>query len=59
MSDKLRRFTKAVYAFDAVVNRVAPDQWDAPTACDDWTTRGDRQHGLTPEARVRRRPGEG
>ena len=39
MSDKLRRFTKAIYGFDAVVNRVGDDQWDVDTPCDGWKVR--------------------
>jgi uncharacterized protein (TIGR03086 family) len=39
MSEKLRRFTRALYGFDAVVRRVPPDQWDAPSPCPDWAAR--------------------
>jgi uncharacterized protein (TIGR03086 family) len=39
MSDKLRRFQRAVYGFDAVVRRVPPDKWDAQSPCPDWTAR--------------------
>jgi uncharacterized protein (TIGR03086 family) len=37
VSEKLRRYTKAVYGFDAVVRRVPADRWDAPSPCPDWT----------------------
>ncbi len=37
MSEKLRRFTRAVYGFDAVVRRVPPDRWRAPSPCPQWT----------------------
>ncbi len=38
MSEKLRRFTKAVYGFDAVVRRVG-GAWDQPSPCPEWTAR--------------------
>ncbi len=36
MSVNLRNFTRSVYAFDAVVQRVPADQWAAPTPCVEW-----------------------
>lgn len=36
MSENLRAFTRGVYAFDAVVQRVPADQWGAPTPCPEW-----------------------
>ncbi|MDJ0771130.1 MAG: TIGR03086 family metal-binding protein [Ilumatobacter sp.] len=39
MSENLRNFTKALYGFDAVVQRVRPDQWDADTPCEGWCAR--------------------
>lgn len=36
MSQNLRNFTKALYGFDAVVQRVEADQWSAATPCDGW-----------------------
>ncbi|MBT8241572.1 MAG: TIGR03086 family protein [Acidimicrobiia bacterium] len=39
MSDNLRNYTKAIYTMDAAVNRVAPDRWDAPSPCDQWTAK--------------------
>lgn len=36
MSEKLRTFTRGIYAFDAVVQRVPGDQWGAQTPCPDW-----------------------
>ncbi len=36
MSENLRNFAKALYGFDAVVQRVQADQWDADTPCDGW-----------------------
>jgi uncharacterized protein (TIGR03086 family) len=37
MSENLRNFTKAMYGFDAVAQRVQPDQWGNDTPCDGWT----------------------
>ncbi len=39
MSENLRSFTKAIYAMDAVVQRVPVDRWDAASPCDGWTAR--------------------
>jgi uncharacterized protein (TIGR03086 family) len=39
MSENLRAFTRAIYAFDAVVQRVPADRWDAQTPCDDWNAK--------------------
>jgi uncharacterized protein (TIGR03086 family) len=39
MSKNLRNYTKALYGFDAVVQRVPADQWDAPSPCDGWCAR--------------------
>lgn len=36
MSENLRNFTRGIYAFDAVVQRVPADQWGAQTPCPDW-----------------------
>lgn len=36
MSENLRRFTQAIYAFDAVVQRMPSDAWDRPTPCAEW-----------------------
>ena len=44
MSDNLRLFTQAVYAFDAVVRRTADDQWSAATPCEGWDARDLLQH---------------
>jgi uncharacterized protein (TIGR03086 family) len=37
VSEKLRRYTKALYLFDAVVRRVPDDAWSSPSPCPDWT----------------------
>lgn len=39
MSENLRAFTEAVYAFEAVVNRMPDAAWDAPSACEGWDGR--------------------
>lgn len=36
MSKNSRNFVQAVLAFDAVVQRVAPDAWTNPTPCEGW-----------------------
>ena len=36
MSQQLRTFTRGIYAFDAVVQRVPADKWTAQTPCPDW-----------------------
>jgi uncharacterized protein (TIGR03086 family) len=44
MSAKLRRYTKALYAFDAVVRRVDPERWSSPSPCPEWTAADIVQH---------------
>jgi len=44
MSENLRRFTEAVYAFDAVVRRVDDGSWSASTPCEEWTASDLLQH---------------
>jgi uncharacterized protein (TIGR03086 family) len=39
MSENLRNFTKAIYAMDAVVQRVPTDAWDNDSPCEGWTAR--------------------
>jgi uncharacterized protein (TIGR03086 family) len=39
MSTNLRNYTKALYGFDAVVQRVPADGWDAESPCDGWSAR--------------------
>ncbi len=39
MSTSLRNYTKALYGFDAVVQRVPEDRWDADSPCDGWSAR--------------------
>lgn len=44
MSANLRNFTSAVYSFDAVVQRLPEQAWDAPSACEGWSGRDLLQH---------------
>ena len=44
MSQNLRDFTEAVYAFDAVVSRMPADAWEAPSACEGWDGRAVVEH---------------
>lgn len=44
MSENLRAFTQAVYAFDAVVTRMPADAWDADSACEGWSGRDVVEH---------------
>ena len=37
MSTSLRNYTKALYGFDAVIQRVPTDRWDADSPCDGWS----------------------
>ena len=37
MSETQRCYTKALYGFDAVVQRVSADGWGADTPCEGWT----------------------
>jgi uncharacterized protein (TIGR03086 family) len=44
MSQNLRTFTASVYGFDAVVQRMPAEAWDAPSACEGWSGRDLLQH---------------
>lgn len=44
MSQNLRRFVEAVYAFDAVVARTAGTDWQNATPCDGWNATDLLQH---------------
>ncbi|MGB7878292.1 MAG: LLM class flavin-dependent oxidoreductase [Ilumatobacteraceae bacterium] len=39
MSSSLRNYTKALYGFDAVIQRVPSDRWDADSPCEGWSAR--------------------
>ncbi len=44
MSQNLRNFTAAVYGFDAVVQRMPAEAWDAESACEGWSGRDLLEH---------------
>ena len=44
MSLNLRNFTQAVYTFDAVVHRVADEDWDNQSPCEEWAARDVLKH---------------
>jgi uncharacterized protein (TIGR03086 family) len=46
VSDSLRTFTKSLFGFDAVVQRVRDDQWDDPSPCEEWTARDVLGHNI-------------
>jgi uncharacterized protein (TIGR03086 family) len=46
VSQNLRNYTKALYGFDAVVQRVTDDQWDSPSPCEGWTARDVLAHNI-------------
>lgn len=39
MSQILRNYTKALYGFDAVVQRIPADRWDDPSPCEGWSAK--------------------
>jgi uncharacterized protein (TIGR03086 family) len=39
MSENLRNYTQALYGFDAVIQRVPSDKWDAESPCEGWCAR--------------------
>jgi uncharacterized protein (TIGR03086 family) len=39
MSENLRNYTKALYGFDAVIQRVPDDRWDADSPCEGWSAK--------------------
>ncbi|MGH9090827.1 MAG: TIGR03086 family metal-binding protein [Acidimicrobiales bacterium] len=39
MSDIQQQYRTVAGGFDAVVRAVAPEQWDAPSPCEEWTAR--------------------
>ncbi len=44
MSENLRNFTTAIFGFDAVVQRMPAEAWDAHSACEGWTGRDLLEH---------------
>jgi uncharacterized protein (TIGR03083 family) len=39
VTQNLRNCTKALYGFDAVIQRVPPDAWGADSPCEGWCVR--------------------
>ena len=37
MSANTRNYVKAIYGFDAVVQRVEPSRWETPSPCEGWS----------------------
>lgn len=46
MSENLRRYTRALFALDAVVRRVPADAWSSESCCDGWTAADVLDHAL-------------
>ncbi len=53
MSENLRTYLKACYAFDAVARRVPADKWDAQSPCSSWTAREVVGHSITVAEMIR------
>ena len=46
MSDNLLKFSKALFGFDAVVQRVDADGWNRQSPCPEWTARDVVGHNI-------------
>jgi len=46
MSKNLRNYLTALFGFDAVVQRVEPDQWGAESPCEKWDARAVLNHNI-------------
>jgi uncharacterized protein (TIGR03083 family) len=46
MTENSRTYVTALFGFDAVVQRVAPDDWNARTPCERWDARDLVNHNL-------------
>jgi uncharacterized protein (TIGR03086 family) len=44
--DVMRQYGRAQDGFEAVLAAVRPDQWDAPSACSEWTVRDVAGHAI-------------
>jgi uncharacterized protein (TIGR03086 family) len=44
--DTMQQYQRAQDGFDAVLAAVRPDQWDAPSACAEWTVRDVAGHAI-------------
>lgn len=46
MSENTRKYTKALFGFDAVVQRIDQSQWEAASPCDGWSARDVLAHNI-------------
>ncbi len=46
VSENSRAFVTALFGFDAVVQRVEPEQWDLPSPCEHWDAREVVNHNI-------------
>jgi uncharacterized protein (TIGR03086 family) len=44
--DAMQQYGRALDGFEAVLAAVRPDQWDAPSACTEWTVRDVAGHAI-------------
>lgn len=51
--DTMQRYRRAQDEFDAVLAAVRPDQWDAPSACPEWTVRDVAGHVIWGQRQMR------
>jgi uncharacterized protein (TIGR03086 family) len=51
--DAMQRYQRAQDGFDAVLAAVRPDQWDAPSACTEWTVRDVAGHVIWGQRQMR------
>jgi uncharacterized protein (TIGR03086 family) len=51
--DAMQQYGRALDAFEAVLAAVRPDQWDAPSACAEWTVRDVAGHAIWGQRQMR------
>jgi uncharacterized protein (TIGR03086 family) len=51
--DAMQQYRRAQDDFDAVLAAVRPDQWDAPSACSEWTVRDVAGHVIWGQRQMR------
>jgi uncharacterized protein (TIGR03086 family) len=51
--DGMQQYLRAQDDFDAVIAAVRPDQWDAPSACTEWTVRDVAGHVIWGQCQLR------
>lgn len=52
-TDAMQQYRRAQDGFDAVLAAVRPDQWDAPSACAEWTVRDVAGHVIWGQRQMR------